>query len=357
MKYLLCLIIFILLFSYTTFEHFNYECQDNPNRLPKVIKHVFKEDGWKHNNVDWKYFFPREYTKCEKNIRELKGDVNNKNIFMIDGCDNVNSKVRLWNSLINMFTRNKAKRIMPDTYLLNNSSQIELFKKHYLNLKRQDPHCKFIMKNYKQRQLGIKMTGNLNEIVNGYNEGFYLVQDYYKDPFLIDKRKVNFRRYILIVCKNGNVEGYLHQNGFVYYTPKYYNYKSTDIQRHITSGYVNREIYENNPLTIEDFNNYLKDNGYNKKMWEKKVENLFTDVMKALKTKVCTNKKYKNSVLFQLFGADIAPNKDLVPLLMEINKGPDISTKDERDRNVKIKVIKDVISVIENKESNFIKIF
>ena len=40
---------------------------------------------------------------------------------------------------------------------------------------------------------------------------------------------------------------------------------------------------------------------------------------------------------FQIFGADIAPDENLNVTIMEINKGPDIGFKDERDGNLKKK--------------------
>ena len=62
---------------------------------------------------------------------------------------------------------------------------------------------------------------------------------------------------------------------------------------------------------------------------------------------------------FQLYGADIAINDNLSPFLMEINKGPDLSAKDERDRNVKLKLSEDIlksIGLIPNKNNNFITV-
>jgi hypothetical protein len=48
-----------------------------------------------------------------------------------------------------------------------------------------------------------------------------------------------------------------------------------------------------------------------------------------------------------LFGSDVAPTADLLAHLMEINKGPDLDAKDERDKKVKTRVQEDIFKVIE----------
>ncbi len=62
---------------------------------------------------------------------------------------------------------------------------------------------------------------------------------------------------------------------------------------------------------------------------------------------------------FQLFGADIAVNNKLEPLLIEINKGPSLDAKDERDKMVKMNVVTDIfalLNIIDKKGHDFEKI-
>ena len=54
----------------------------------------------------------------------------------------------------------------------------------------------------------------------------------------------------------------------------------------------------------------------------------------------------KNNVTFQLFGADVAPNEYLETQLIEINKGPDMGAKDERDKNLKMRVQEDLFDLL-----------
>jgi hypothetical protein len=66
-----------------------------------------------------------------------------------------------------------------------------------------------------------------------------------------------------------------------------------------------------------------------------------------------------NNLTFQLFGVDIAVNDKLQPMIIEMNKGPDLGTKDERDGNVKKGVLRDmmkIVGAIPNENNGFIKI-
>ena len=52
----------------------------------------------------------------------------------------------------------------------------------------------------------------------------------------------------------------MHYNGFVYYTPKKYSNESLHFDHNITTGYIDRKIYEENPLTLKDFYDHLRNN-------------------------------------------------------------------------------------------------
>ena len=53
-----------------------------------------------------------------------------------------------------------------------------------------------------------------------------------------------------------------------------------------------------------------------------------------------------NGVSFQLYGVDVAIDDQLRPQVMEINKGPDLSAKDDRDKKLKIDLCKDMIKCV-----------
>ena len=67
---------------------------------------------------------------------------------------------------------------------------------------------------------------------------------------------------------------------------------------------------------------------------------------------IIINPKLNNHVRFQLFGCDLAPSNNLDATLIEINKGPDLDSKDERDKKVKMQVLNDIFKIIDSKNIN-----
>ena len=55
----------------------------------------------------------------------------------------------------------------------------------------------------------------------------------------------------------------------------------------------------------------------------------------------------KKGLSFQLFGCDVAPDKDLDCKLIEINKGPDMGFKDGRDGNLKKSVMVSIFNLLD----------
>merc|ERR1711991_606082 len=118
------LIVFVLIFHkkiFKTIENFSnsyqFKCK---RRLGKVMDLVSVERGMNKNNEVWDFHFPCTYNTCEMDARKIKIDNPDQKVFLIDGCDRVNSKVALWNALLTQYGRKKACQIMPDTYILNN---------------------------------------------------------------------------------------------------------------------------------------------------------------------------------------------------------------------------------------------
>lgn len=352
--YFFIIILFVVLLNLNQ-EHFSELKKSTYSancQLPNLLSSVIKERNMEKNNKDYDYYIPCSYNTCERDAIKLEG-VQGKKIFLIDGCDWIGSKLALWELLEEYYGLN-ASKYMPTTHLLQNKTHYNNFPKHFADnkLKRQDQM--YVLKNYAQRQEGIKLTRNLNEIMNGVQNGWYLVQDYVYNPYIIDNRKINLRYYLLVICRNGHIEGYIHKDGFLYYTPKYYDEHDIDFNKHITTGYIDRKVYEKNPLTLQDFREHLDKKQFGQSyVWNASAENLMRHVMQAISKKICKNNKLNNNVRFQLFGCDLAPNADLGVTLMEINKGPDLEAKDERDKQVKLQVQRDIFKLIDSDNNLF----
>ena len=166
---------------------------------------------------------------------------------------------------------------------------------------------------------------------------------------------------------------YVYNDGFMYYTPELFEKNSSDLKKNITTGYIDRQIYIDNPLTHMDWRKWLDDSKRNHTPIEKyfkqehpniKLSNfIFSQIYEQLGFIFQT---YENvvgtktlGVSFQLYGVDVAISDDLKPMVMEINKGPDLSAKDGRDKELKMNLCSDIlksVGLLPNINNNFITI-
>ena len=218
--------------------------------------------------------------------------------------------------------------------------------------------------------MGLKITTDLDTLINESND-YAVVQELLQDSYLVNGRKINLRVYVVVACNNGIISVYMYNNGFMYYTKKLFVKNDISIDNNITTGYVERDVYTKNPLTHDDFKKYLDLNNnekYHSSNNEKilselelsikqqgisisqlvfsRIEQLLRDVFISFKGHICNSTKISNDYSIQIFGADVAINEQLQPQIIEINKGPDLSPKDERDGIVKQKLVSNVFEII-----------
>jgi hypothetical protein len=136
----------------------------------------------------------------------------------------------------------------------------------------------------------------------------------------------------------------MYHNGFVYYTPKKFIKDSVNPDHNITTGYIDRKVYDENPMTFEELSIH---------MGSKRYELLFGNVLEMFRllkpafTQLINkyNKLY-DTTSFMIMGCDVAPHENLSVKLMEINKGPDLTYKDDRDKAVKLHLVSDMWKII-----------
>ena len=210
---------------------------------------IFKENDIKRDDKDWDLYLPCGYTYIESELREMSPLKKNQKIIGLDGCDKIVSKYFIWKTLVNKLGGHYTN-YFPKTYPCSSDGITDLLKNHV-------DGNKYIAKKDVQRQTGLKIINNITEIKDVVKDRkFLVIQELLKNPLLIDNRKINIRVYFLIVCENNKVSAYIHENGFIYYTPECFDYDSTDDGCHITTGYIDRSVYEKNPLTIDNLYKY-----------------------------------------------------------------------------------------------------
>lgn len=321
-----------------------------------ILKNIFKRNNIKreHDTDNWDIYIPCGYNNVEKELKQIKVTNPEQKIFGINGCDSIVSKNSLWTLINKKYGRTIASRIMPETYVLNNYKDIQLFKRDY------NENNIYILKKNIQNKKGLKLTNNYNEIVNAKKDKFKVVQKYIKDVFLINNRKINLRLYLLLVCNKTGVKPYLYKEGKCIYTNKDYNANDImDLEGNITSLNLNQDIYNDNPFSIEELKIFLRSRNYNEQILFNRIKGIMIDVYEAINGKLCNLKSLKNNTSFQLFGADVIFDKQLSPYILEFNKGPEMKPKNKRDVILKTKLNEDmfnIINVIEVKNNMFERI-
>ena len=335
-------------------------CEHIP--IKGLYRQILEEEGVNlEQDLDkFDLYYPCGYNKIEKELRSITLK-DYQNVFGICGCDTIASKSSLWKTIESYYGRDKARQYMPESYILRNDEQLNNFKRIF------DPSRVYILKKKIQRKKGIKISNNLDEIIKARNEKFVLVQEKV-DSLIINKRRMNLRIYLVVKCREGYKELYMHDNAKCLYTSKDVDESKAksgtpeEFESLITNSYVTElTIYNTNPLTLDQLCKYIEQN-YNvpKEKLMASIEENLKVVFKALLTKLCNCDNIHKNGQFQLFGADVILDTNLNPYMLEINKGPDMKHKDEADRLLKKKVIFDtfnLMNVVKPKNNEYKNMF
>lgn len=309
----------------------------------------------------------KELTDLDKNKIQLNEFGDGVRIFMLNNTDHMVSKLALWKYLKQKYGVEQASSMLPYTWDLTDLKDLELFKTQF------DKNKLYITKNNHQRQEGLEIHSNIDTILASRDK-YLLVQELLQDPYLISGRKINLRVYVLVIKDNySNIKLNIYRDGFMYYTTELFEPNSSAFKKNITTGYVDRQVYVENPLTHMDFRKWLDNPNRVLTPIEKYIQQthpnvkisdyIFVQIYEQLGFIFRT---YENiigtktrGVCFQLYGVDVAINNKLNPLVMEINKGPDLTAKDGRDKNLKLNLCTDIlksVGLIENINNNFITV-
>lgn len=200
------------------------------------------------------------------------------------------------------------------------------------------PDAAFILKTNEQRQQGHQLVRGKDAIQ--LNKRFVVGQEMLRDPLLVGGRKVNLRIYVLMT----NRAYQMFDDGFVYYTPKPYVPDSVDAAEVITTGYIDRRVYDENPLTVQQLLRHLGPAAG--ATLRRNIERMVSAVGAAYLPHIKRANAGAKQVRFMILGFDVAPDARLGVKLMEINKGPDLTFKDERDRAVKVRLASTVLRLL-----------
>lgn len=309
--------------------------QDCLNRLG-----LFRSNSKKN----WDMFLPCGYNTVEKQLEKIgsylqnaKNNQSTKLIFGIDSSDLIVSKPNLWLILEKAYGRVGASRLIPESFVIY--SELDSFKKQY---KTGDV---YILKNWRQRKLGLKLSNNYNQIVNTSSNDFQIIQKYLKNPYLINNRKINLRIYLLIVSYKNNLHFLVNRNLKCIYTQNEFDINDIETkERHFTSLNLDSNIFNSLPYNREDLISYWGKEKYDI-LFSRIIVNL-KRVCYAIRPYLCRNKYLRPNINFQLFGLDYIVDSSFNPWLLEFNKGPDMSQTYQKAIDINTKVINQTYGLV-----------
>lgn len=283
--------------------------------------------------------------KCFDIIKTIP-NYQNKFIYTSVSIDYIASKSKLFEMYISSTNINKIK-IFPESYIIANNKNI------HKNIEKMFYENKLvILKNNVQQQKGCLIISKMNDLKQIDLSNYCICQELLQNPYTISGKKINLRVYVLMQITSGNeMNIFMYNDGFMYYTKENFIENSASFDSNITSGLLDRSIYKNRPLTIKDFKKFIGES--NSSILSRNLKRLFKFLFANIKQEILKIEKTFSINKFILLGADIAVDKNFDLLLMEINKGPDMTFKDNRDKNLKLKLVNNMIDkVIFNKNDN-----
>lgn len=315
----------------------NLSSTNNLNDTQNIFKEICSDNNIHYiNSVDQAniVFFTllTDYIQVSYKLLKLN---NIKYIYSIKSIDLLASKSILYEFLQNTLSKKELNNTVPVTYIIQNELELNKFKEQF------NQNKMYILKKNVQRQKGCTITNNLEYILQNANE-YVVCQELLMNPYLIDGYKINLRVYLLIIIKK-TPNLYIYNDGFIYYAPNKFDPSSVHDNVHITTGYIDRKMYDDKPMTIQEFMKTL--NIQDTRSLNFNIKRVFKNVHKSY-YKYLSKYDSSNKTNFVICGADLAVDGNLNCKLMEINKGPDLSYKDDRDKIVKYNLVNDAYKVV-----------
>lgn len=270
-------------------------------------------------------------------------------IFYSLACiDHLASKSGLYTLLSRRLGRS-INSVVPPTMILT----CETTHKEVADFAERESCDMLIFKSNVQQQQGLKLVPKHTIKAHDFTN-YVVVQKVLNRPYVIDGHKINLRQYVLVTCDVASkLRFYAYDDGFVYYTKNRFDSDSIDFKNQITTGYVSRDFYESNPLTIGDFAKTLTT--AKRQIFQDNRFQCLAHLFGSIRDDLEIYEKRFPAKKFTILGVDLFITSDLDVVMMEINKGCDLRFKDrKRDMELKKELITNTLDlVIKEKVTNF----
>tara|TARA_B110000971_G_C19813728_1_gene410032 strand:- start:217 stop:588 length:372 start_codon:yes stop_codon:yes gene_type:complete len=123
---------------------------------------------------------------------------------------------------------------------------------------------------------------------------------------------------------------------------------------------MDNSIYDKSPFYTSELDDYIKSLGYSSKKVMTKIKKLMRLVCRPIKNKIFKSRNIRRHTTFQLFGCDIILDQNLNPYILEFNKGPEMTPKNDEDYKLKYKLNMDMynkVRLVQTKSNHFSLLF
>jgi len=325
-----------------------YKCPEKDNS--ELLNKVLSSNNISKNNSNFDLYMPCGYNYVESELSKINTP-NSQFIFALQGCDEIVSKNGLWQHLQNTYGHHTASTIMPESFIISNPNDfhqaMQLVNNNVL-----------ICKKNIQRKLGLKFAFNQKDLLDAKKDNFKVAQKFLQNTLQIKERKINLRIYYVITKHKNNLQFFINKNGKILYT-KEKTSNNINFETHITSFQMDPNLYqkENLPHNLNELKKYLGKPNFNL-LWSKIIQKI--KLLSLTIFPIFHNSKYFHKTCFQLFGMDIIIDNN-EPYILEINKGPDMIPKCDKDIKLKESIYEETFNLVGLipfyiKKNNFIKI-
>jgi len=227
---------------------------------------------------------------------------------------------------------------------------------------KKSPNQLWIMKPVGKAQgRGIFIITNQNQLINWKNSlkggqenlvnELYIAQKYLMNPLLIGGKKFDLRIYALVTTYNP-LTVYFYRTGFARFTSQRYSTNFDEVSNmmvHLTNVAIQKNSDTYDKVTggkwdLRSLKIYLY-----ARYGREKVNTLFNDIQDiVLKSLFAVQKVIVNDRhCFELYGYDILIDDELKPWLIEINSNPSLTASTNKDSEMKIKMLDDMLTILD----------
>ncbi|KAF4323777.1 hypothetical protein JM18_001003 [Phytophthora kernoviae] len=241
---------------------------------------------------------------------------------------------------------------LPVTYTL--PADYSLFVEEF----RRNPNVMWIMKPCSQAQgKGIFIINKLSQTKKWANQRWtnmpikegYVVSRYIENPLLVGGKKFDLRMYVLVLSYRP-MQALVHREGFARFCNVKYSAAPDDMDNpfmHLTNVAVqkNNEDYNSNhggKWSVANLCLYVEATR-GRGAGEKLLRDIHAVMLHALRA--VQNVIINDPHCFECYGYDIIVDDNLKPWLVEVNASPSLSTTTLEDRNMKSRLLRDVIEL------------